>query len=165
MAHSQGFCLAAAATRPFPTVGSSLPLQARRQFQSQLADLQQLPDILKITEAKLAECQDQLQGYERKNIDLTAIISDLRSRVRDWQKGSHELAQAGPAYQDELHIPQGSITSSSLAAAFSKECCEMKVWCAPRKKQKPCGIVTLFLQKSPTVILICDSLEVRITQQ
>uniref|UniRef100_Q6AYX5-5 Isoform 5 of Outer dense fiber protein 2 n=1 Tax=Rattus norvegicus TaxID=10116 RepID=Q6AYX5-5 len=68
---------------------------ARRQFQSQLADLQQLPDILKITEAKLAECQDQLQGYERKNIDLTAIISDLHSRVRDWQKGSHELARAG----------------------------------------------------------------------
>ncbi|CAO2596512.1 Outer dense fiber protein 2 [Lemmus lemmus] len=67
---------------------------ARRQFQSQLADLQQLPDILKITEAKLAECQDQLQGYERKNIDLTAIISDLRSRVRDWQKGPQELAQA-----------------------------------------------------------------------
>lgn len=87
--------LVAAAARPFPTVGSSLPLQARRQFQSQLADLQQLPDILKITEAKLAECQDQLQGYERKNIDLTAIISDLRSRVRDWQKGSHELARAG----------------------------------------------------------------------
>ncbi|XP_045395111.1 outer dense fiber protein 2 isoform X2 [Lemur catta] len=68
---------------------------ARRQFQSQLADLQQLPDILKITEAKLAECQDQLQGYKRKNIDLTAITSDLRSRVRDWQKGSHELARAG----------------------------------------------------------------------
>lgn len=76
-------------------VGLLFLLQARRQFQSQLADLQQLPDILKITEAKLAECQDQLQGYERKNIDLTAIISDLRSRVRDWQKGSHELARAG----------------------------------------------------------------------
>lgn len=70
-------------------------LQARRQFQSQLADLQQLPDILKITEAKLAECQDQLQGYERKNIDLTAIISDLRSRVREWQKGTHELTRSG----------------------------------------------------------------------
>ncbi|XP_006892559.1 PREDICTED: outer dense fiber protein 2 isoform X5 [Elephantulus edwardii] len=52
-------------------------------------------EIEAITEAKLAECQDQLQGYERKNIDLTAIISDLRSRVRDWQKGSHELARAG----------------------------------------------------------------------
>ena len=87
------------------------------------------------------------------------------SQVKDWQKRSHELAQAAPAYQDELLIPQGSITSSSLAAAFSKECWEMKVWCAPRKNQKPFGIVTLFLQKSPTVILICDSLEVRITQQ
>lgn len=83
-------------SRTLPNGGLfSPPLQARRQFQSQLADLQQLPDILKITEAKLAECQDQLQGYERKNIDLTAIISDLRSRVRDWQKGSHELARAG----------------------------------------------------------------------
>uniref|UniRef100_A0A2K6TZ48 Outer dense fiber protein 2 n=1 Tax=Saimiri boliviensis boliviensis TaxID=39432 RepID=A0A2K6TZ48_SAIBB len=68
---------------------------ARRQFQSQLADLQQLPDILKIREAKLAECQDQLQGSEQKNMDLTAIISDLRSRVRDWQKGFHELTRAG----------------------------------------------------------------------
>ncbi|XP_057361179.1 outer dense fiber protein 2-like isoform X1 [Manis pentadactyla] len=68
---------------------------ARRQFQSQLANLQQLPDILKITEAKLAECQDQVRGYERKNADLTTIISDLRSRVRGWQIGSHELARAG----------------------------------------------------------------------
>ncbi|XP_044519969.1 outer dense fiber protein 2 isoform X7 [Gracilinanus agilis] len=49
--------------------------------------------ILKITEAKLAECQDQLQGYERKNVDLTAIIADLRTRVRDWQKGSHDLTR------------------------------------------------------------------------
>ncbi|CAO2596878.1 Outer dense fiber protein 2 [Lemmus lemmus] len=65
---------------------------ARRQFQSQLADLQQLPDILKITEAKLAECQDQLQGYERKNIDLTAIISDLRSRIAH-QEDKLEMAR------------------------------------------------------------------------
>lgn len=93
--NSKGLCLAPLGARPFLTVGLSFLLQARRQFQSQLADLQQLPDILKITEAKLAECQDQLQGYERKNIDLTAIISDLRSRVRDWQKGSHELTRAG----------------------------------------------------------------------
>ncbi|CAO2596910.1 Outer dense fiber protein 2 [Lemmus lemmus] len=69
---------------------------ARRQFQSQLADLQQLPDILKITEAKLAECQDQLQGYERKNIDLTAIISDLRSR----EVGGHQLPP-------ECRVPTG----------------------------------------------------------
>lgn len=93
--NSTGCCLAPSAAGPFPTVGFSPLLQARRQFQSQLADLQQLPDILKITEAKLAECQDQLQGYERKNIDLTAIISDLRSRVREWQKGTHELTRSG----------------------------------------------------------------------
>ncbi|CAO2587629.1 Outer dense fiber protein 2 [Lemmus lemmus] len=68
---------------------------ARRQFQSQLADLQQLPDILKITEAKLAECQDQLQGSERKNIDLTAIISDLRSR----EVGGHQ--------RPECRVPTG----------------------------------------------------------
>ncbi|EHB07969.1 Outer dense fiber protein 2 [Heterocephalus glaber] len=66
-----------------------------RQFRPQLADLQQLPDILKITEAKLAKCQDQLQGCKRKNTDLRTIISDLRSWVRDWQKGSHDLTQAG----------------------------------------------------------------------
>ena len=93
--NSKGLCLVPQAAGALPNGGFFSPLQARRQFQSQLADLQQLPDILKITEAKLAECQDQLQGYERKNIDLTAIISDLRSRVRDWQKGSHELARAG----------------------------------------------------------------------
>ncbi|CAO2597488.1 Outer dense fiber protein 2, partial [Lemmus lemmus] len=68
---------------------------ARRQFQSQLADLQQLPDILKITEAKLAECQDQLQGSEKKNIDLTAIISDLRSR----EVGGHQ--------RPECRVPTG----------------------------------------------------------
>ncbi|CAO2596500.1 Outer dense fiber protein 2 [Lemmus lemmus] len=73
----------------------------RRQFQSQLADLQQLPDILKITEAKLAECQDQLQGYERKNIDLTAIISDLRSRIEhqgdklEMAREKHQASQKG----------------------------------------------------------------------
>ncbi|CAO2611374.1 Outer dense fiber protein 2 [Lemmus lemmus] len=59
---------------------------ARWQFQLQL------PDILKMTEAKLAECQDQLQGYERKTIDLTAIISDLRSRI-EYQGDKLEMAR------------------------------------------------------------------------
>ena len=98
--------MVAVAARPFPTMGSSLPLQARRQFQSQLADLQQLPDILKITEAKLAECQDQLQGYERKNIDLTAIISDLRSRVRGL---AERVPRTGPS--------RGPLTKMSCTCA------------------------------------------------
>lgn len=56
------------------------------QFQSQLAELEKLPEILKITETQLAECQDQLQSYEKKNVDLSVMIADLRQRVRDWQK-------------------------------------------------------------------------------
>ncbi|KAJ8792497.1 hypothetical protein J1605_019716 [Eschrichtius robustus] len=83
------------------------PYPARRQFQSQLADLQQLPDILKITEAKLAECQDQLQGYERKNIDLTAIISDLRSRIEhqgDKLEMAREKHQASQKENKQLSL-------------------------------------------------------------
>ncbi|XP_070286643.1 outer dense fiber protein 2 isoform X1 [Myotis yumanensis] len=80
---------------------------ARRQFQSQLADLQQLPDILKITESKLAECQDQLQGYERKNIDLSAIISDLRSRIEhqgDKLEMAREKHQASQKENKQLSL-------------------------------------------------------------
>ncbi|XP_029141767.1 outer dense fiber protein 2 isoform X1 [Protobothrops mucrosquamatus] len=54
---------------------------ARKQFQSQVAELEKLPEILKITETKLAECQEQLKSYEKKNMDLSAMITDLRQRI------------------------------------------------------------------------------------
>lgn len=54
---------------------------ARKQFQSQVAELEKLPEILKLTETKLAECQDQLKSYEKKNMDLSAMITDLRQRI------------------------------------------------------------------------------------
>ncbi|XP_048368127.1 outer dense fiber protein 2 [Sphaerodactylus townsendi] len=54
---------------------------ARKEFQSQIAELEKLPEILRITETKLAECQDQLKSYEKKNSDLTAMIGDLRQRI------------------------------------------------------------------------------------
>ncbi|XP_014805341.1 PREDICTED: outer dense fiber protein 2 isoform X1 [Calidris pugnax] len=54
---------------------------ARKQFQSQLAELEKLPEILKLTETQLAECQDQLQSYEKKNMDLSVMIADLRQRI------------------------------------------------------------------------------------
>ncbi|KAM6431040.1 outer dense fiber protein 2 [Liasis olivaceus] len=54
---------------------------ARKQFQSQVAELEKLPEILKMTETKLAECQDQLKSYEKKNMDLSAMIADLRQRI------------------------------------------------------------------------------------
>ncbi|XP_010289532.1 PREDICTED: outer dense fiber protein 2 isoform X4 [Phaethon lepturus] len=67
---------------------------ARKQFQSQLAELEKLPEILKITETQLAECQDQLQSYEKNNMDLSLMIADLRQRVRDWQKVPAALQSA-----------------------------------------------------------------------
>eukprot|EP00075_Anas_platyrhynchos_P037647 XP_027326900.1 outer dense fiber protein 2 isoform X1 [Anas platyrhynchos] len=54
---------------------------ARKQFQNQLAELEKLPEILRITETQLAKCQDQLQSYEKKNVDLSVIIADLRQRI------------------------------------------------------------------------------------
>ncbi|XP_027543411.1 outer dense fiber protein 2 isoform X1 [Neopelma chrysocephalum] len=60
--------------------------QTRRKFQSQLAELEKLPEILKYTETQLAQCHEQLQSYEKKNTDLCAMIADLRQLVRDWQK-------------------------------------------------------------------------------
>ncbi|XP_009952368.1 PREDICTED: outer dense fiber protein 2 isoform X1 [Leptosomus discolor] len=53
----------------------------RKQFESQLAELEKLPEILKITDTQLAECQDQLQSYEKKNVDLSVTIADLRQRI------------------------------------------------------------------------------------
>ncbi|CAO2598617.1 Outer dense fiber protein 2 [Lemmus lemmus] len=97
---------------------------ARRQFQSQLADLQQLPDILKITEAKLAECQDQLQGSDRKNIDLTAIISDLRSRIYYLGFCSERQKQASPLFRSNLslsywnHISRLHLSKTSHTSYF-----------------------------------------------
>ncbi|KAK2535138.1 Odf2 [Columba livia] len=55
--------------------------QARKQYENQLTELEKLPDILKITETQLAQCQDQLQSYEKKNMELSVMIADLRQRI------------------------------------------------------------------------------------
>nr|XP_060613176.1 outer dense fiber protein 2 isoform X1 [Anolis sagrei ordinatus] len=65
---------------------------ARKQFQNQVAELEKLPEILKITETKLAECQDQLKSYEKKNMDLSAMITDLRQRI-ELQGDKMEMAR------------------------------------------------------------------------
>ncbi|XP_008947801.1 PREDICTED: outer dense fiber protein 2 isoform X3 [Merops nubicus] len=54
---------------------------ARKQFQSQLAELEKLPEILKMRETQLAECQDQLQDYEKKVVEHSVMIADLRQRI------------------------------------------------------------------------------------
>uniref|UniRef100_A0A8C5Q2N4 Outer dense fiber protein 2 n=1 Tax=Leptobrachium leishanense TaxID=445787 RepID=A0A8C5Q2N4_9ANUR len=61
--------------------------QMRRHFQTRLTDLEQLPDTLKKTEMKLQECQEQLQTYEKKNSELSSVISQMRFGVSSlWQR-------------------------------------------------------------------------------
>ncbi|XP_053551861.1 outer dense fiber protein 2 isoform X2 [Bombina bombina] len=55
--------------------------QVRKKFHYRLSELEQLPEMLRITEMKLQECQEQLHEYENKNSELTSIISDLRVRM------------------------------------------------------------------------------------
>ncbi|XP_066188777.1 outer dense fiber protein 2 isoform X1 [Sylvia atricapilla] len=66
--------------------------EAREKFQSQLSDLEKLPDILKYTETQLAECHEQLMCYEKKNTDLCAMISDLRQLI-DLQGDKMEMTR------------------------------------------------------------------------
>ncbi|MEE6505612.1 hypothetical protein FKM82_005582 [Ascaphus truei] len=73
--------------------------QMRRKFQSRLAELDQLPELLKLTEMKLQECQDQLQGYEQKNTELSSIISELRTRM---EKQGDKMESTRERYQTAI---------------------------------------------------------------
>ncbi|XP_041908245.1 outer dense fiber protein 2 isoform X2 [Corvus kubaryi] len=64
----------------------------RQNFQTQLAELEKLPEILKYTETQLAECHQQLMCYEKKNTDLCAMIADLRQLI-DLQGDKMEMTR------------------------------------------------------------------------
>ncbi|XP_068269796.1 outer dense fiber protein 2 isoform X2 [Nyctibius grandis] len=64
----------------------------RKQCQSQLAELENLPEILRITETRLARCQDRLQSYEENDTDLSVTIADLRQRI-ELQGNKMEMAR------------------------------------------------------------------------
>ncbi|XP_057230582.1 outer dense fiber protein 2 isoform X2 [Malurus melanocephalus] len=64
----------------------------REKFQTQLAELEKLPEILKYTETQLAECHEQLMCYEKKNTDLCAMIADLRQLI-DLQGDKMEMTR------------------------------------------------------------------------
>ncbi|KAM4760842.1 outer dense fiber protein 2 isoform 3-T5 [Cyanocitta cristata] len=64
----------------------------RKNFQTQLAELEKLPEILKYTETQLAECHQQLMCYEKKNTDLCAMIADLRQLI-DLQGDKMEMTR------------------------------------------------------------------------
>ncbi|XP_058709807.1 outer dense fiber protein 2 isoform X1 [Poecile atricapillus] len=55
--------------------------ETRDQLQAQLAELEKLPEILKYTEAQLAQCHQQLMCYEKKNTDLCTMIAELRQLI------------------------------------------------------------------------------------
>ncbi|XP_061333047.1 outer dense fiber protein 2 isoform X2 [Pezoporus flaviventris] len=52
-----------------------------KQLQSRLAELEKLPEILKMKESQIAEYREQLQNSERKNVDLSVQISDLQQQI------------------------------------------------------------------------------------
>lgn len=92
----------------------------RKQFQSQLAELENLPEILKMKETLLADCQDQLQNYEKKNMDLSAQVADLRQRVRNWQE--EHAAQQSPGCETEISFEaQEGSNFTSAVISFCKD--------------------------------------------
>ncbi|XP_053940428.1 outer dense fiber protein 2 isoform X2 [Cuculus canorus] len=75
------------------------------QFQSQLAELEKLPEILKLTETKLAKCQDQLQSYEKKNMELSVMVAELRQQIElqgDKMEVTRERCQS--AQEEKKHL-------------------------------------------------------------
>ncbi|XP_064026965.1 outer dense fiber protein 2 isoform X3 [Pogoniulus pusillus] len=79
----------------------------RQQFQSQLTELEKLPEILKVKETQLAECQEQLQSYEKKSMDLSVVVADLRQLVIAKREES--------IHQCQLRLEEKSRECSSLA--------------------------------------------------
>ncbi|XP_069774933.1 outer dense fiber protein 2-like isoform X2 [Narcine bancroftii] len=57
--------------------------QVRRHMQKKLSDLEPVPELLKLTEHKLQDCQQQLVVYEKKNVDQSSVICDLRMEIEE----------------------------------------------------------------------------------
>ncbi|XP_010014751.1 PREDICTED: outer dense fiber protein 2 isoform X1 [Nestor notabilis] len=78
-----------------------------KQLQSRLAELEKLPEILKMKEAEIAEYREQLQNYERKNIDLSVLISDLRQQIElqgDKMEMTRERCQSAQEDKKQLTL-------------------------------------------------------------
>ncbi|XP_069465265.1 outer dense fiber protein 2 isoform X1 [Ambystoma mexicanum] len=79
----------------------------RRKFKSRIDELEQLPEMLKSTECKLQECQEQLLGYEKKNNELSSMISDLRMRMEqqgDKMESTRERFQSAVEENKQLNM-------------------------------------------------------------
>ncbi|XP_068012181.1 outer dense fiber protein 2 isoform X2 [Melanerpes formicivorus] len=79
----------------------------RQQFQSRLAELEKLPEILKVKETQLAECQEQLQSYEKKSMDLSVVAADLRQLIElqgDKMEMTRERCQSAQEEKRQLTL-------------------------------------------------------------
>ncbi|XP_072287325.1 outer dense fiber protein 2 isoform X2 [Pyxicephalus adspersus] len=74
--------------------------QIHRKFQNRLEELEKLPEMLKMTEKKLQECQEQLQGYEQKSSELSSIILDLHVGME--QQG--DKMESRDRYQSAMEV-------------------------------------------------------------
>ncbi|XP_038637482.1 outer dense fiber protein 2 isoform X4 [Scyliorhinus canicula] len=74
--------------------------QVRRQMQRKLTDLEPVPELLKLTEHKLQDCQQQLVMYERNNVDQSAVICDLKMEIEEQNCKTREKSQQ---LQEENH--------------------------------------------------------------
>ncbi|MGH0157218.1 UNVERIFIED_CONTAM: hypothetical protein FKN15_044026 [Acipenser sinensis] len=58
----------------------------RRQLQGRMAELEPLPELLKLTERKLQESQEQVQSCDRRAAEQSSALTELRVKVE--QQGS-----------------------------------------------------------------------------
>ncbi|KAK1155892.1 outer dense fiber protein 2-like isoform X1 [Acipenser oxyrinchus oxyrinchus] len=58
----------------------------RRQLQGRMAELEPLPELLKLTELKLQESQEQVQSCDRRTAEQSSALTELRVKVE--QQGS-----------------------------------------------------------------------------
>jgi len=58
-----------------------LYLQVKSQLQDRLQELQPLPEMLKNTELKLHEREDDLRNSERRNSENAKLIAELNLKV------------------------------------------------------------------------------------
>lgn len=54
----------------------------RRQLQGRMAELEPLPELLKLTELKLQESQEQVQSCDRRAAEQSSALTELRVKVR-----------------------------------------------------------------------------------
>ncbi|XP_077968722.1 outer dense fiber protein 2-like [Styela clava] len=81
--------------------GSDEIERVRKQMLQRMKDLQPLPELLKETEMKLQDAQDQIHTFERRSAEQTRIISELTSKDEMQSDDVDSLRQNIATLKDE----------------------------------------------------------------